>query len=352
MSLSIGLDLCPICGDAVGGIPTFIRQLVQQLLALDANNRYYQCYKLSRIKGLGTLYPVSPNFKRIWYDKRFVFPLRTLDVFHGTAEWLPPALKKPRIMTVHDMRGIRSKYEVNACCKDQYRALIDPSVKVVTDSQYIRNQMLERLPEVSEERVSMVPLACDPYFKPMGTVKKDQILFVGSIAPNKNVLRLVMAFDLFRSKCKETTLVLCGRIRHKSYYREVMQFINSKYGLTERIQWRHDADRAMLRMFYNESRLCILPSLYDGFGIPVLEAQVCGCPMVCSTIGPFKEIGAQSVLYCDPEDTESIATAICSLLQSETQRRELVVKGFENSARFSWEKTAREYMALYNRLGD
>lgn len=351
MSISIGLDTCPICGDAVGGIPTFIRQLIPNLLRLDGANRYYQCYKLSRIKGLGSLYPVSPEFKRIWYDKRFLFPLRNLDVFHGTAEWLPPGLRIPRVMTVHDLRGIRSKDDIDECCKDQVRSLMDSSVHIATVSHFIRNQLLERL-AISGERISAVHLAGDPFFRPLeGAVKKDRILFVGTIAPNKNVLGLVRAFDAIRERWKETILVLCGRQNNRRYLSEIREFIQSREGLAERILWVADAGREMVRRLYNESRVFIMPSRYEGFGLPVLEAQACGCPVVCSSIGPFVEIGGESVIYCDHESIESIAAALESLLQSEPLGRELAARGLANNGRFSWEKTARKYADLYARLG-
>ena len=351
MPISIGLDMSPLCGNPVGGIPSFITQVVEHILRLDQEDRFFQCYKFSRIKHKTSLFPVSPNFKRIWYGKRFVFPLRNLDAFHGMAEWLPRSLKIPKIITIHDMRGIRNEKDMDANCIDQYQALKDNSVAIATDSHYIKSQILERLLDVEPSRITVIHLACSRHFRVIETCeKKDQILYVGVITSNKNLLRAVMAFDVIRNQYKETRFIVCGRVGEEKYFQEIMRYINGKPGLSERIQWLHAVDNDALVTLYNESRLCILPSVYEGFGLPVLEAQACGCPMLCSSIGVLSEIGAQGALYCDPEDIESIAEAIKRLLGCGTLQKELIQKGLKNIERFSWEKTAREYVEIYRRV--
>jgi glycosyltransferase involved in cell wall biosynthesis len=144
--------------------------------------------------------------------------------------------------------------------------------------------------------------------------------------------------------------VICGRIGQENYYGEIMRFIRSRPGLSDRVKFIHTAGNDEVLALYNESRMCILPSVYEGFGIPVLEAQACGCPMLCSSIGPLMEVGGRGAFYCDPENVESIADAMKRLLQSESLQEDLRRKGFENSAKFTWEKTALAYREIYQRV--
>jgi glycosyltransferase involved in cell wall biosynthesis len=349
MSLNIGLDFSPVVGDAVGGIPTFIVQLSNALLDLNGDEHFSQCYKFSRLKKWRSLSKVRPRLDRLYYGRHLTFPLQRLDLFHGTAEWVPMRLKRvPMIMTVHDLRGIRSANDIDENSSEQYTAMRDLVAHIVTDSAFIREEILQRLPAIPAERVSVIPLGIDPHFRRFPDVQRNStILFVGTIARNKNVLGLIRAFGQIAEEISDATLCLCGRIGEHNYWEEIRSYLLQNRLLQKRLIWKHDASKDELLRLYNESRLFILPSFYEGFGIPILEAQACGCPVITSTAASLPEVAGDAAQYCDPADPTSIARAIEKVYTSESLQHELSLRGIENAKQFSWKICATRYSELY-----
>lgn len=173
------------------------------------------------------------------------------------------------------------------------------------------------------------------------SVQKDTILFVGRIEERKNIGRVVEAFEILKSKYQiPHTLILAGKPGYG--YEAIQQKINAS-------SWKNDIQElgyislAEKRRLLAEASVFVFPSLYEGFGLPILEAQAAGIPVVTSNTSSLPEVAGESALFVDPEDVEDIAQKISVTLSlSEPQREDLVRKGYQNLERFSWEKCARE----------
>jgi glycosyltransferase involved in cell wall biosynthesis len=142
-------------------------------------------------------------------------------------------------------------------------------------------------------------------------------------------------------------LVLAGR--RGWLYNEIFQQI-TKLKLTDRVRFAENLPNEDLIALYNASALFVLPSFYEGFGLPVLEAMACGTPVVCSERGSLKEIAGDAALLIHPDDLEGLADAMAHALEDETLRAQMRERGFANVTRFSWERTARETLGIYKRV--
>ncbi|HPQ18848.1 MAG TPA: glycosyltransferase family 1 protein [bacterium] len=341
---NIGIEFSPLLKDSIGGIPTFIKNLSENLIKINNDYNYFQCYKISRLKKFWKLFPKSKSFGRLFYDKNFVIPLNKLNLFHGTAEWIPLKLKNvPKIITIHDMRGIendkpleKKRYQI------KYEAIKYGAELIVVDSTVIKNELLKKIKNVESERIKVIPPGFNEKFKQITEIqKKEQILFVGTIAKNKNVIGLIKAFKIVNEKIKEIKLIICGQATDKVYYNEIKTYI-LKNSLEKNIIFLHNAKDNDLIELYNESKLFVLPSFYEGFGIPVLEAQACGCPVIISNQDALLEVADKSALICNANDINDIAEKIIYLLNNETMQKELIKKGIENIRRYSWIETAKK----------
>jgi len=351
MSKNIGLDFSPLMTDTVGGIPTYIKNLSTNLANFNSDLKYFQCYKFSRLKKFWKLYPKPKNFKRIFYDKNFVKPLKKLNVFHGTAEWLPLKLTNiPKIITIHDTRGLDNDISLEKRYDVKYAAIKYAANIIVTVTYTIKNELLNKIKNLDEKKIKVIHSGYNENFKNISDIsKKEQILFVGTIAKNKNVIGLIQAFKIVNEKYKDIKLIICGQATDKEYYNELKTFICNN-SLEKKIEFIYNADNEDLLKLYNESLIFILPSFYEGFGLPVLEAQACGCPVIISEQPALLEITNNSAIKSKIGDVNDLAEKIMALLNNETLQQKLIKSGFENIKAFSWKITAEKYIDLYKSL--
>ncbi|MGB9857045.1 MAG: glycosyltransferase family 4 protein, partial [Dictyoglomaceae bacterium] len=173
------------------------------------------------------------------------------------------------------------------------------------------------------------------------------ILFVGNVKPHKNLKGLLKAFRIVAEEFKDLFLVITGK---KEGFlkgdKEIFELISKNFPLKERVIFTGYVDEKDLPILYNLAKLFVFPSLYEGFGLPPLEAMACGCPAVVSRIPPLLEICDDAVYYINPYDVGDIAKGITEVLENEKLRKELINKGFERVKEFSWKKSAREYLKL------
>ncbi|MEN9406969.1 MAG: hypothetical protein RLZZ455_185 [Candidatus Parcubacteria bacterium] len=166
-------------------------------------------------------------------------------------------------------------------------------------------------------------------------------LFVGTLQPRKNIVRLIEAFSSLplESNGEKLLLVIVGK--RGWLYEEILE-APEKYGVEKRVRFLESVTDDELPVLYRNSIAYVLPSLYEGFGLPVLEAMQHECPVITSNVSSLPEAGGDAALYVDPENVSDIARKMKSLLESKTLRQELIAKGKKQVARFSWEKTAKK----------
>lgn len=175
-------------------------------------------------------------------------------------------------------------------------------------------------------------------------LKNDYILFVGTLQPRKNILRLVEAFKIvLKHSKKDIDLVIVGKKGWK--YEDILE-APSKYGVADRVKFLDFVSDEELEVLYRNAVCFVLPSLYEGFGLPVVEAMKYGCPVITSNVSSLPEAGGDAALYVNPEDVDDIALKIENILKDANLRKELIEKGFKHIKKFSWQKTAEETLKV------
>jgi alpha-1,3-rhamnosyl/mannosyltransferase len=221
---------------------------------------------------------------------------------------------------------------------------------VITDSEFVRGQLIAR--GLAPERVTAAPLACAPAFRPRDPARQARcraaaglrpeepfVLFVGTLDPRKNLRALLEASAAARADVPHR-LVVVGK---------------NPYGpdpdlAGQGVLHRTETDDEMLAGLMSAATLFVLPSLAEGFGLPVLEAMACGCPVVASNTTSLPEVAGDAAVLVDPHNTDALAEALRAILQDEPLRRGLRAKGLVRAGQFSWERTARETLAVYRRV--
>lgn len=178
-------------------------------------------------------------------------------------------------------------------------------------------------------------------------IKGNYILFVGTLQPRKNLERLIKAFSLLVKKNIE--LVVVGK---RGWLYEDILKAPRKYNVEERVKFLDFVEDKDLPSLYGNATCFVLPSLYEGFGLPVLEAMKYGCPVLTSNTSSLPEAGGDAALYFDPENTEEMAKKIDEVLSDEKLRSEMVKKGYEQVKKFSWDKTAKKTLQVLKELAN
>jgi glycosyltransferase involved in cell wall biosynthesis len=228
---------------------------------------------------------------------------------------------------------------------------------ITVDSEFTRGEAL-RLLDCDARRVRVVHLGCDhamfrpaeseavAYFRHRRQLPEKFVLFVGSIEPRKNIARLLEAYGALPADLRaEYPLVLAGFAGWHN--EEVMRSIAR---MKADVRFLGYLDVADLSLAYSAATVFAYPSLYEGFGLPPLEAMACGAPVLASDIPPLHEVCADAAHYADPLTTEALAAELRNLLQNKALREGLSAKGLARAKSFSWEKTARELLSIFQEV--
>jgi glycosyltransferase involved in cell wall biosynthesis len=228
--------------------------------------------------------------------------------------------------------------------------------KVFTISQSSKNDIINEYKLNPEDVIVTYPgikplknqnlVSMDILQKKFGIPKKF-ILFVGTIQPRKNIGALIEAFSKIAQKNKETDLVIVGK---KGWLFEPIFKLPQKIQIENRVHFLDFVNDEDLASLYKNAICFVLPSLYEGFGLPVLEAMQRGCPVITSNVSSLPEAGGNAALYVDPKDTDDIAKKIAQLINDDKLRKDLIKKGYEHLKMFSWEKSAKETLSILEEL--
>ncbi|MHB1319765.1 MAG: glycosyltransferase family 4 protein [Anaerolineae bacterium] len=289
--------------------------------------------------------------------------LPEVELFHATEHLLPPMGKVPTVLTVHDL--IFERYpEYHKRANYLYLRAAMPlycrrASAIIAISQSTKND-LATLYGISEHKIHVITEAASPGFVPQSAERvadvraryglpERYILAVGTLEPRKNLSRLIDACGPLFDHGTVDALVLVGS---RGWLGEEFDAHLAASPWRDRVilpGFVHEVD---LPAVYAGATITAQPSLYEGFGLPVLEAMACGSPVCSSSASSLPEVGGEAARYFDPTDVEDMSVTLERVASDDSLRREMRVAGLARAATFSWERTARETLALYEQTID
>lgn len=293
---------------------------------------------------------------RLWRDG--------VDVVHLPSTILPPLLPCPAVVTVHDLAWRRhpETYAPDDL-RMQHRAgygSVRRAAHVIAVSETTARDLQEML-GVPGGKITVTPLGVSPEFSPEGPglpadafpgadrLSAGYVLYAGGLTPRKNLMRLLEAYRQVARETEAPPLVLPGA--DSPHARELWDRA-AELGLQEQVVFAGYVGEALLPALYRGATVFVYPSLYEGFGMAVLEAMASGAPVITSDRGGTAEVAGEAAVLVDPESVEGIADALSRLLREEGLRKALSARGLARSRGYRWELTARETAAVYRRVAE
>lgn len=363
--MRIGIDVSQIAYEGTG-VASYTRNLVKSLTKIDQDNEYVLFGASLRRKNVlqnfapGKYFSIPPTALDIFWNKLHILPVENLigkvDIFHSS-DWTQPPTKAKKITTMHDL--VVYKYPESSHPKiinTQKRRLEWVAKEcdiVIADSIATKNDIIEIL-KIPEEKIRVVYLAAGEEYeiKEIKTIKaikakynieKDYILVVGTREPRKNMDRVIEAFKSL--KLDDVDLVIAG----KQGWGDMK--INDEKWAIGNVKTLGYVPQEDLPALYSGATVFIYPSLYEGFGVPVLEAMSCGCPVITSNVSSLPEVGGEAAEYVDPLNTNDIAVKLLGTLKLPMDgRKKIIEKSLAQAGRFSWDRTAKETLKVYEEL--
>lgn len=301
-------------------------------------------------------------FPRLWTHIRLAteLHLRPPDVFFTPAHVIPISYFRPSVATVHDLGyhyfpEAHTRWQVTQL-RWSTRHNARRARRILADSRQTKQDLI-RFYKISAEKIRVVYPALDPKFEKnaqtskalLTQTKHPYLLFLSTIQPRKNVVRLIEAFALVADQCPHN-LILAGKLgwqaeRIEKAIRSLAPEIQNRI-----FQTGYVAEEGKAPLIAGADIL-LYPSLYEGFGFPVLEANASGTPVIASNTSSIPEVAGEGGAYLvDPFDTSAIAAAILHLLQDPVDRQNLIENGYKNTRRFTWERAAAQALATLEKV--
>ncbi len=295
-----------------------------------------------------TLWTMTSLSKKLFTDRG------KIDVFFSPTHYLPFFTFCPSVITILDLSYIHFPQLFKK--KDLYQLKywggrsIKQASKVITISQSSKNDIIKYygVPgskvEVVYPGIKEMNKKTSEYVRLKYKIEGDYILFVGTLQPRKNVTKLIEAFsNISISKYPNISLVIVGK---KGWLYEDILSAPSKFKVEDRVKFLDFVPDSDLPSLYKNAVCFVLPSLYEGFGLPVLEAMQHGCPVITSSVSSLPEAGGDAALYVDPENSMDIAEKIELVIKDKTLREKMIEKGYEQVKKFSWDKSAKKTLQV------
>jgi glycosyltransferase involved in cell wall biosynthesis len=277
---------------------------------------------------------------------------RDFDIFHATYydDFFQDYIgDKPVVITVYDMiHQIFPEYFIYSHYADKTKKILENADRIIAISETTKRDLIN-IYGIEESKVKVIYLANSLCRPPEELAKeiikklpKKYLLFIGNRADYKNFYFFIQSISSLLLKDQNLYVVYTGNKFHAAEERFI-----SKLGLTSKMVHIF-ASESELAVLYTNASAFVFPSLYEGFGLPVLEAFYCGCPLVCSNTGSLPEVAGDGAVYFDPKNVHAILESVELVLNNLETRERLVLNGFRQLTKFSWKKTALETLDLYN----
>lgn len=348
------------------GVGAYVRGLLEGLKKIDCHTEF-SYFDVNQDRDDSKPKTLRSRVNTIYRDifwLNFVLPVQIkqkhVDLLHMPAFYAPVYKTRPTVITIHDMVWFDHAEYFPIWQRTYMRLFVPITAKnadaVIVDSESTRQDLIKKL-QIPARKVHVTHLGVSKHFSvvPDAHVQKNKlkyeldeyILIVGSVEPRKNLRRLLIAFAELRGKYPNVILVHVGTSTWQSS--DVFQLIE-KMELSRSVRFLWNLPQEDLIALYNGALFFVFPSLYEGFGLPVIEAMACGCPVITSNISSLPEVAGEAAELINPYDTNQIREAMEALYQNEEKRQDLVQKGLIHANSFSWERCARETMAVYDEV--
>jgi glycosyltransferase involved in cell wall biosynthesis len=280
------------------------------------------------------------------------------DIFHFFSLCsIPNNLKGEMIVTIHDLLPFRYPDYYHPKTSEMFRLNIERlnqmQAIVITDSEAAKKDILY-FSDIPEGKIHIIPLAhgmdnCfyknNPGILTKLGIDSPYLLFLSGIAKNKNLCRIVEAFESLAERFSDIKLVVAGGPAFLTDFAAIAKVKDSPFA--SRIIMTGYVSDEQKHTLYSNALAFLFPSLCEGFGLPILEAMSCGCPVITSNISSMPEVAGDAAILIDPYNTEQLVHEIERVISSESLRKELRLKGLEQSKKFSWDKTAEMTEEVY-----
>jgi len=377
--MDIGIDVTAALTQG-GGIGRYTRELIHALVAVDDANRYrFFSAKPPATLPVPTPLPQADHviyrpaplderwLYRLWYRLRLPLPVQwvtgQLDLFHSPDFVLPPVNGRiPTLLTVHDLSFIHYPHVFPERLVTYLNQVVPWSIgratHILADSVATRDDLLN-IWRVPPEKVSVLYSGVHERFQPVTDREKitavrqkyhladwPYLLSVGTLQPRKNYQMLIRAFAPLANKIPHHLVISGG----KGWLYDEMLAEAAQHGLSERVHFVGFVDDADLPTLYSEAALFVFPSLYEGFGLPLLEAMGCGTAVLTSNSSSLPEVAGEAAQQLPPDAQEAWTKAILALLTTPKRLETLVQLAQEQVKKFSWQASARQLLKIYAHL--
>jgi len=368
----------------VTGVGKYTLNLVRSL-SKQINNNKITLFVNDNLEGVNnrdlnflrtSITPEMHPLNELWENIALPYYLQKykIDIFHSPAFYLPvftPGTKK--IVTIHDLAVFKHPetfpYKFSRFLQFKIKNAVKRADRIIADSKAVKSDLMDIL-RVREGKITVIYVGVDAEFTegwtntPSPTLlrgdkggidifKKTKgltqgfMLYAGTIEPRKNLINLIKAFSILKERGSKHKLVIAGK-RGWLYENILEEAKSSRFG--EDIIFTDYIPDSELKLYYSSCDVFVYPSLYEGFGLPPLEAGACGAPVVVSDIPVFREVLGDSAMFVNPEKPEEIAEGINVVLTDTGLREKIIVRSRERARNYSWERSAKETMRLYDEV--
>jgi glycosyltransferase involved in cell wall biosynthesis len=372
--MRVMLDVNPLERKKKTGIATYVDRLVRGLLTVKSDAQFTlwgadifadPLPEFHNKQFIGRKLLSRDTLEALWREAGIGGIPRGMDVFHQLFASYPP--RNPhgakQVATIYDLAFAYypesitepAAFQLLTTCIPEQTSVAD---RIITISQSCADDMVNIL-GTPPEKISVIypgnelhaPLPDAPLPPELASagLPEKYLLCVGTWEPRKNLPSLFRAMHTLRTLCAEEDIYLCMTGLKGWKYQEAEQLI-ARLDLADRIVALGHVPRPWLPFLYNRAMLFVYPSMYEGFGMPVVEAQACGAPVITSTYSSLPEAGGDAALLVDTLDPQALAAAIEQLIRYPAKRAEMSAQGLARAAGFTWENAAEQHLAVYHSL--
>jgi len=361
------------------GIGTYIRNVVRMLARIGGQNEYVLTGLPERFAELGDL---PPNFTLVPLP-HLERSLRACFAFDGIVKrercdlvhvphmfWRPRAMSRPYLVTAHDVLTYMFPRPDESAFRRLFhngltRRALAGAARILAVSHFTRSEIVRHF-HIPEQRIEVIPNAIDERFRTGHATDADRaliaeryqvnypfLLYAGNIKPHKNLVRIIEAFSVLKAELKkegkfpDLKLIIIGDelSKHPDLRRTVI-----KSGVERDVRFLGFVSIDTLRIFYDLAKIFVFPSLYEGFGLPPLEAMALGTPVVTSNTSSLPEVVGNAAVLVNPENVFEITRALQRVLLDQVLREKLKAASIEQAQRFSWETSVRRLLEVYGQV--